>query len=112
MLRAVAQSSESPGEVLKRANDALVADIPPNMFITCLYTILEPESGRVVYANAGHDLPYRRKAGRTGEGAEELRATGMPLGLMLGMSYEEKEIVLEAGESVLFYRPGWDRVCS
>jgi serine phosphatase RsbU (regulator of sigma subunit) len=105
MLRAVAQSSESPGEVLKRANDALVADIPPNMFITCLYTILEPESGRLVYANAGHDLPYRRKAGRS-EGAEELRATGMPLGLMPGMSYEEKEIVLEAGESVLFFSDG------
>jgi PAS domain S-box-containing protein len=105
MLRAVAQSSESPGEVLKRANDALVADIPPNMFITCLYTILEPESGRLVYANAGHDLPYRRKAGRS-EAAEELRATGMPLGLMPGMSYEEKEIVLEVGESVLFFSDG------
>ena len=39
-------------------------------------------------------------------GAEELRATGMPLGLMPGMDYEEKEIVLEKGESVLFYSDG------
>ena len=38
--------------------------------------------------------------------AEELRATGMPLGLMPGMSYEEKEIVVEEGESVLFYSDG------
>jgi serine phosphatase RsbU (regulator of sigma subunit) len=107
MLRAAAQRLFSPGEVLRRANDALVTDIPPNMFITCLYAILEPGSGRIVYANAGHDLPYRRKAGRTSEGAaEELRATGMPLGLMPGMGYEEKEIVLEAGESVLFYSDG------
>jgi serine phosphatase RsbU (regulator of sigma subunit) len=105
LLRAAAQRLFSPGEVLRRANDALVTDIPPNMFITCLYAILDLESGRLVYANAGHDLPYRRKAGRR-EGAEELRATGMPLGLMPGMSYEEKEIVLEAGESVLFYSDG------
>jgi predicted ester cyclase len=104
MLRASAQRLFSPGEVLRRANDALVTDIPPNMFITCLYAILEPESGRLVYANAGHDLPYRRT--RESTAAEELRATGMPLGLMPGMSYEEKEIVLEGGESVLFYSDG------
>jgi serine phosphatase RsbU (regulator of sigma subunit) len=105
MLRAAAQRLFSPGEVLRRANDSLVTDIPPNMFITCLYAILDIESGRLVYANAGHDLPYRRRAGRS-EGADELRATGMPLGLMPGMGYEEKEIVLHKGESVLFYSDG------
>jgi serine phosphatase RsbU (regulator of sigma subunit) len=111
MLRASAQRLFSPGEVLRRANEALVTDIPPNMFITCLYAILEPESGRLVYANAGHDLPYRRVAGESSDGeniasAQELRATGMPLGLMPGMAYEEKEVVLEGGESVLFYSDG------
>src|ERR671915_255304 len=107
MLRASAQRLDSPGEVLKRVNDVIVRDIPPNMFITCLYAILDPESGRLVYANAGHDLPYRRRAGRSeAGGAEELRATGMPLGLLPGMSYEEKEIVLARGDSVLFYSDG------
>ena len=105
MLRAAAQRLLSPGEVLQRVNDVLVQDIPPNMFVTCLYAILDPGSGRLVYANAGHDLPYRRRAGR-GEGAEELRARGMPLGLMPGMGYEEKEMVLNRGESVLFYSDG------
>jgi serine phosphatase RsbU (regulator of sigma subunit) len=105
MLRAAAQRLATPGEVLQRVNDVLVQEIPPNMFVTCLYAILDGESGRLVYANAGHDLPYRRRAGRKG-GAEELRATGMPLGLLPGMGYEEKEIVLEKGESVLFYSDG------
>ena len=105
MMRAAAQRLFSPGEVLRSANEALVTDIPPNMFITCLYAILEPESGHIVYANAGHDLPYHRRASRS-EGAEELRARGMPLGLMSGMDYEEKEIVLGKGESVLFYSDG------
>jgi serine phosphatase RsbU (regulator of sigma subunit) len=103
MLRAVAQASESPGGVLKRVNDSLVTDIPPNMFVTCLYAILEPESGRLLYANAGHDLPYVR---RSDGGCEELRARGMPLGLMPGMGYEEKETTLEAGQAALFYSDG------
>jgi len=103
MLRAVAQASESPGEVLRRANDPLATDIPPNMFITCFYGILDPKSGSLSYANAGHDLPYLRHSGGD---AEELRARGMPLGLMPGMSYEEKETILEAGDSVLFYSDG------
>jgi serine phosphatase RsbU (regulator of sigma subunit) len=54
------------------------------------------------YANAGHDLPYLHRDGD----AEELRARGMPLGLMPGMSYEENEIVLKAGEATFFYSDG------
>jgi serine phosphatase RsbU (regulator of sigma subunit) len=107
MLRASAQRLDSPGEVLKRVNDVIVRDIPPNMFITCLYAILDLQTGLLRYANAGHDLPYRRRrTSNGGGGAEELRATGMPLGLLPGMSYEEKEIVLERGDSVLFYSDG------
>src|SRR3712207_1411208 len=105
ILRAAAQRLDSPGEVLRRVNDVLHPDIPPNMFVTCLYAILDPQSGRLHYANAGHDLPYLRHKGRP-SGASELRATGMPLGLMPGMAYEEKEAVLEAGDSVLFYSDG------
>jgi serine phosphatase RsbU (regulator of sigma subunit) len=58
MLRAVAQSSNSPGEVLRRVNEALSVRIPSNMFVTCFYALLDPESGSLSYANAGHDLPY------------------------------------------------------
>jgi serine phosphatase RsbU (regulator of sigma subunit) len=102
MLRALAQTSNSPGDVLRRVNDPLVADIPANMFVTCFYAILDPESGSLTYANAGHDLPYLWHGGD----CEELRARGMPLGLMPGMSYEEKEIVFEVGEAALLYSDG------
>jgi serine phosphatase RsbU (regulator of sigma subunit) len=104
MLRAVAQAfgSSSPGEVLSRVNETLVARIPANMFVTCFYCILDPKSASLSYANAGHDLPYLRRNGE----AEELMARGMPLGLMPGMGYEEKQIVLERGDSALFYSDG------
>ena len=101
-LAAQASSSSSPGEVLSRVNETLLARIPSNTFVTCFYAILDPNSGRLVYANAGHDPPYFQRSGN----AEELRARGMPLGLMPAMGYEEKEIVLEAGEAALFYSDG------
>ena len=103
MLRLAAQSYSSAGEMLERVNEALHPNIPPNMFVTCFYCILDLNRGSLTYANAGHDLPYVQRGG--GE-AEELRARGMPLGLMSGMSYEEKEIVLEEGEAALFYTDG------
>jgi serine phosphatase RsbU (regulator of sigma subunit) len=102
-LAARALGSPSPGEVLAQVNETLVARTPSNMFVTCFYAILDPESGTLRYANAGHDLPYLR---RVGGDAEELRARGMPLGLMPGMNYEQKEIVLEDGEAALFYSDG------
>ena len=102
VLRASAQSLIAPGQVLERVNDLLYPDIPANMFVTCLYTLLDPQEGRLHFANAGHELPYRRHAASV----MELRATGMPLGMMPGMLYEERETVLAPDDAVLFYSDG------
>src|SRR5215213_1681677 len=102
ILRLAAQGSSSHGQMLQGVNEALFPNIPPNMFVTCFYAILDPTSGHLVYANAGHDVPYLHRNGD----AEELRARGMPLGLMPGMSYEEKETILHSGEAALLYSDG------
>jgi serine phosphatase RsbU (regulator of sigma subunit)/anti-sigma regulatory factor (Ser/Thr protein kinase) len=102
VLRASAQRLIEPGEVLERVNEHLCPDMPEKMFVTCLYGVLDPESGLLRFANAGHDVPYVK----TADGVEELRARGMPLGLMPGMKYEEKEAVLAPGESVLLHSDG------
>ena len=102
VLRAAASRLESPGVVLGRVNDLVHPDVPPNMFITCMYAILDPVNGNLVYANAGHDLPFHRH----GSSVVELHARGMPLGLMPGMEYEEKTTVLAPGDRVLFYSDG------
>ncbi|MEK6721795.1 MAG: SpoIIE family protein phosphatase [Chloroflexota bacterium] len=102
ILRAEASRSNSPGEILRRANALLEPEMPARMFVTCLFAILEPETGRIVIANAGHNLPYIR----TDDGVVELRATGMPLGLMPGIRYEETEGVIAPASSVLLYSDG------
>ena len=102
-LGAVAAASDSsPGEALALANEALFARIPPNMFVTCFYAMLDPKGASLTYANAGHELPYLYRDGN----AEELRARGMPLGMMPGMDYEEGEVSLAEGECVLFHSDG------
>lgn len=103
LLRAAAERLRAPGEVLARANEVLCPDIPAKMFVTCFLAILDPATGLMRYANAGHDMPYLRRAAG---GVEELRARGMPLGLLPGMSYEEKEVVLQPGDTLLLYSDG------
>ncbi|HYZ46110.1 MAG TPA: SpoIIE family protein phosphatase, partial [Actinomycetota bacterium] len=102
ILRSDAPRLVDPGKVLERANDLLVPDIPAQMFVTCLYGVLEPATGRFVYANAGHNVPYVA----TEEGVSEFKARGMPLGLMEGMEYEEKEATLNPGETILLHSDG------
>jgi serine phosphatase RsbU (regulator of sigma subunit) len=75
VLRAVAQRGGSEqGRILAEVNEVLLAYIPPSMFVTCFYAILDPTSGSLSYANAGHDLPYLWHGGY----CAELRARGCP----------------------------------
>lgn len=101
-LRAAGQEAASPGEVLARVNDLLQADMPPRMFVTCLYGLLDPKTGRIRFANAGHNLPIVR----TAHGVDELRATGMPLGLLPGMRYDETEARLAPGDQLVLHSDG------
>ncbi|HEX5829049.1 MAG TPA: PP2C family protein-serine/threonine phosphatase, partial [Candidatus Limnocylindrales bacterium] len=102
ILRAEAPRLVEPGLVLARANELLVPEMPARMFVTCLYGVLEPATGSFRFANAGHNLPYVR----TADGVIELRATGLPLGLMPGIAYEETASAIGPGDAVLFYSDG------
>ena len=102
MFRAVASSKISPGELLEQVNQQLYPYMPGNKFVTCLYGILEPTSGIFRFANAGHNLPVQISL----HGAQEIRATGMPLGLMPGMTYVENEVILQPEEGLLLYTDG------
>ena len=102
IIRAEAERLVSPSKVMERANDLLFPDIPAHMFVTCLYIVLDPKTGKMQFANAGHNLPYVR----TEDGVIELRATGMPLGLMPGSKYDEQEATLDSGQTMLLHSDG------
>ena len=99
VLRASAQRLVEPGLVLERVNEQLCPDMPPKMFVTCLYGVLTPATGRFRFANAGHNLPCIQ----SDDGAYEPRATGMPLGLLPGMSYDTAEVTIGPGRTAVVY---------
>jgi serine phosphatase RsbU (regulator of sigma subunit) len=107
VLRGVAASAgrsgwDSPARLLAQVNDVLSEETPMDMFVTCLLALLDPITGHVRYANAGHNPPYLCNE----QGAVELRATGIPLGLFPELEYEEKETYLQSGDSLLMYSDG------
>jgi serine phosphatase RsbU (regulator of sigma subunit)/anti-sigma regulatory factor (Ser/Thr protein kinase) len=102
VLRATVARLIEPGAVLQHVNEHLCPDMPEKMFVTCLYALLDPRTGLFRFANAGHDLPYVTSR----DGVTELRARGMPLGLMPGMVYEENETTLAPGDCVLLHSDG------
>jgi serine phosphatase RsbU (regulator of sigma subunit) len=102
MIRAAAPRAASPGEVLALINNLLHIHMPSGMFTTCFYAILDPNTDRLCFANAGHNVPYLSHNGTI----KELRARGMPLGLMPDQSYPEAEVTITADDLVLFYTDG------
>ena len=102
VLRSTAEQHQAPGKVLALANDLLCPTMPTNMFVTVTYALLDPDTGLLRYANAGHPPMFSR----TSTGTIELRARGMPLGLFPDMEYEEKEAELASGDMVLLYSDG------
>jgi len=102
MLRAAAPGNASPGQVLGLVNNLLQEHIPRGTFATCFYAILDPSSGRLAFANAGHNIPLLSRNGDI----LDLRERGMPLGLMPAQHYTEQEVHLSEEDCILFYTDG------
>ena len=102
LLRGEVARNLGPAATLGAANRQLCDDVPQHMFVTCLCAIVDPATGHMSMANAGHNLPYLRN----GKRVREFRATGMPLGLMPDVVYEEYETQLAPGDSFLLHSDG------
>lgn len=102
LLRGAAQRLVSPGKVLERVNELMSPTMPRGMFVTILYAVLDPQTGKLTFANAGHNVPYVHTDGDV----VELRARGMPIGLMPSMTYEEFVTTLGPGANLLLHSDG------
>ena len=102
LIHAAVLETTSPAEALRRVNNLLLPDTHQGMFVTAVYAVLNPESGEMVYANAGHNPPlWVRK-----DSLERLTRTGVALGASDESHFEERAIHIQPGESVLFYTDG------
>jgi serine phosphatase RsbU (regulator of sigma subunit) len=104
ILRGEARRLSDPAAILRSANELLIPDIPANMFVTCLCAVFDPVTGEMTLANAGHNLPYVRPAQENV--ADELKVTGMPLGLLQDSIYENRSTVIQPGETLVLHSDG------
>lgn len=104
MLRAHSYRTEDPAEILNLLNCSAAMDLDPDSFITCFFGILDPQTGRFVYANAGHEEPLHIPEG-TGIPAR-LNVTGPVLGLEESSKYGSGNLVLGEGDMLLLYTDG------
>jgi serine phosphatase RsbU (regulator of sigma subunit)/putative methionine-R-sulfoxide reductase with GAF domain len=103
LVRAAVAETESPAEALSRVNDLLIPDTRQGMFVTAVYAVLYPDTGKLVYANAGHNPPlWLKHDGKV----ERLTRTGMALGVLEGEKVEERTIKLKKGAHLLLYTDG------
>jgi sigma-B regulation protein RsbU (phosphoserine phosphatase) len=102
VLRLVAGSGLSPGEVLSRVNEILLTDLPAARFVTMVYAVVDPARRSVVLANAGHPHPLLAHAGTVRPIVTE---EGLPLGIREG-TYSERVVALAPGDRLLLYSDG------
>jgi sigma-B regulation protein RsbU (phosphoserine phosphatase) len=104
LVRATAAEISSPAEVLRRVNDVLLPDAQQGMFVTIFYGVLSPNSGELVYANAGHNPPLL--ASLTAGKIRRLKRSGMALGVEENTPIGERKVRLKPGDFLLLYTDG------
>ncbi len=104
VIRSVALVADGPGECLTRANDLLCANNSDgSTFVTVFYGILDSATGTMIYANGGHNPPYRLSKGVV----EAVPGTGgLALGIMEGFAYTDAAMTLTHGDHLFLYTDG------
>jgi serine phosphatase RsbU (regulator of sigma subunit)/tetratricopeptide (TPR) repeat protein len=100
-----AQFSGRPAQVLAAVNGRIVDETDTEMFVTVFYGVLDPNTGVVTYANAGHNPPFLLRGGDAGA-VQALEQAGMALGVVHEAVLTEDSVILAPGDSLLLYTDG------
>jgi serine phosphatase RsbU (regulator of sigma subunit) len=103
VFRSLAREHSEPGDFLESANDVVVGEIAPGKFITMVYIVIDPRSGEVAVAGAGHPAPRIVRADGT---VTSLEAHGLVLGIEVGQGYEDVRRQLDRGDAIVLYTDG------
>lgn len=104
LMRAASAEERSPADALRRVNDLLVPDAKHGMFVTGLYAIVSLETGRLIYASAGHHPPLVLR--HDDQNLEQLERGETALGVLEGTKFRDHEGVLLMGDCMILYTDG------
>ncbi len=104
VMRTAAQEIGEAGRCMRMVNDRISTENPHDLFVTLFYGILDPATGRLTYANAGHNAPFLIR----NDGAiETLPLTGgIAVGVLPELQYDEESLTLNVGDTLFLYTDG------
>ena len=102
IFRVIAAAEDSPSKVLTKVNEYLVDDLPPTRFITMIYLVIDPLSGTITMANAGHMWPIHKSNSSVNQLKFE---SGFPLGIQKE-GYGEYSVNIDPGDKLILYSDG------
>lgn len=106
LIRTYAEEYEAdPQVVFFAANQRLIRDARANLFVTAFYGILEPNSGKLTYANAGHNPPFLIRADGQNS-VETLTRTGIAMGIEEESTWNQGTVEVHPGDVLLLYTDG------
>jgi len=94
-----------PERALSAANRRILMDTRASLFVTVFYGILDSATGTLTYCNAGHNPPYLFSA-QNGGVAQALSKTGMALGVLEDVTWEQATAHIEPGDVLALYSDG------
>ncbi|HZW05005.1 MAG TPA: PP2C family protein-serine/threonine phosphatase, partial [Anaerolineaceae bacterium] len=104
LIRALSQNQHSPARLLNRVNQLLTVESADSMFVTAVYAVLKPDTGELIYANAGHNRPLILRS-ETGE-VEQLPFGGMALGIQDHTNTTDHRFVVKPGDTIILFTDG------
>ena len=105
-VRTMARHLDGPVELLSGLNRKLYQELEAGMFVTMLAAVLDPDTGVLEFACAGHPSPLLRAA--DGSVSEISEPGALPLGAMADTTFRAHATTIEPGACLLFYTDGLD----
>jgi sigma-B regulation protein RsbU (phosphoserine phosphatase) len=100
-----AEDSLNPETVLRKVNERLIQDTGKQQYVTVFYGVLNPNTGELIYSNAGHNRPYIINANNK-EKIRKLSTTGIPLGLDEKQTWEQIKTTIDFGDIFILFTDG------
>ena len=104
LLKGAAIGSHDPGEALTMVNDLVQERNDAGMFVTLFYAVYDPSSGRLTYANGGHDSPLVIHT--DGSSVRIPSTDGIALGVVPGLEYNQNSVTLSPNDTLVLYTDG------
>jgi serine phosphatase RsbU (regulator of sigma subunit) len=95
-----------PAMAMTAVSQRILSDTRGGMFVTSIFGVLEPHTGRFIYANAGHPPGFLVSIHKGKESIDQLRPTGMALGVLEQARWKQKIVKINPGDFLILYSDG------